>query len=312
MTIDWEGDAGVFLRRHAIAQGCDDRELRRLVRSGALHRIRRGAYVAGDIWAQADPVGRHRLAARAVLLTAHPSAVLTHVSAVLEHDAPVWDVDLSEVHLTRTDGVSGRREAGVVHHCGGMPATDVALGHGLPVSTPGRAAIELTTLAGVEQCLVTVNWMLAERMTTKAELQGYVARFQHWPRSLRSDLTVRLVDGRNKWPIETRFSHLVWRQRLPPIEPQYEVFDESGRLVAVLDFAYPEYGVFIELDGRIKYERYRREGETLEEYIRREKRREERVCLLTGWVCIRLTWEDLARPAATARRIRAVLDSRPR
>ena len=68
--------------------------------------------------------------------------------------------------------------------------------------------------------------------------------------------------------------------------------------------------MFLEFDGRIKYERLRREGETLEDVILREKRREERICLQTGWVCIRITWEDLARPAVTARRIRAILQSR--
>jgi hypothetical protein len=34
------------------------------------------------------------------------------------------------------------------------------------------------------------------------------------------------------------------------------------------------------------------------------------VCLLTGWVCIRVTWEDLNRPEQLARRIRAVIASR--
>ncbi len=39
----------------------------------------------------------------------------------------------------------------------------------------------------------------------------------------------------------------------------------------------------------------------------REKRREEAILELTGWRIIRLTWEDLAHPAATAARIRRLL-----
>jgi hypothetical protein len=88
------------------------------------------------------------------------------------------------------------------------------------------------------------------------------------------------------------------------------VYDERGNLVAVLDFAWPELGVFLEFDGQIKYNRLRRPGESLEDVIRREKRREELVCLLTGWVCIRITWRDLSTPEMTARRIRALLESR--
>jgi hypothetical protein len=42
----------------------------------------------------------------------------------------------------------------------------------------------------------------------------------------------------------------------------------------------------------------------------REKAREERICQLTGWVCIRITWADLQTPRRTAQRIRRLLDSR--
>ena len=61
---------------------------------------------------------------------------------------------------------------------------------------------------------------------------------------------------------EDRFSYLVYRQGLPRPEPQVEVFDEAGKLVARVDFAWPELGVFVEFDGRVKYERYRMDGET--------------------------------------------------
>jgi hypothetical protein len=310
MEIDWDGDLGIFLRRDAIVRGYDDRTLRVLVRTGELHRIRRGAYIPTAVWSQLDDVGRHRATARAVLRTADPSAVLTHISAALEHDAPTWGVDLSEVHLTRTDGMAGRREAGVVHHCGHLSRTDVTLRHGVPVSTAGRAVIETTTIAGVESSLVTANWLLAQRATTREELTELVHRFRFWPESLRSDLVVRLADARCAWPGEARVSHLMWREHLPRPEPQFEIHDEAGRLVAILDFALPEHGAFIEFDGKIKYERMRRVGESMDDVILREKRREELVCLLTGWVCIRITWDDLAHPVITARRIRALLASR--
>jgi hypothetical protein len=54
----------------------------------------------------------------------------------------------------------------------------------------------------------------------------------------------------------------------------------------------------------------RQPGETLDEFLLREKRREEQICALTGWVCIRITWEDLARPRLLARRIRKLLQAR--
>ena len=88
------------------------------------------------------------------------------------------------------------------------------------------------------------------------------------------------------------------------------MFDEAGRLFARLDFSWPDFGVFLEFDGKEKYERFRRENETLEEFLMREKKREERICQLTGWVCIRITWADLENPERTAQRIRRILESR--
>ena len=312
MEIDWDGDVGVFLRRDALADGCDDRTLTRLVRAGVLHRIRRGAYIDASVWSGLDTVERHRVTARAVLRTAHPSSVLTHVSALAELGAPLWNVDLDHVHLTRTDGRAGRREAGVAHHRGVLTEQDVLDRHGVPISAPARAIIELSTSASVESVLVSANWLLHEKVTTREEVARAALAFDCWPGTLHTDLAIRLTDERCAWPGEARTSYLLWRHHLPKPVPQYEVRDENGHLVAVVDFAFPGLGAFLEFDGDIKYRRLRRKGESLEDVIRREKRREELVCMLTGWVCIRITWEDLGRPAATAARIRRVLASRSR
>ncbi len=131
-----------------------------------------------------------------------------------------------------------------------------------------------------------------------------------WPRSLTTDLVKRLATPKVESVAESRALHLFWREHIPRPEPQVEVFDESGRLVGRVDFAWAKYGVFAEIDGKLKYLQMRRPGESLEEFLLREKRREELICQLTGWVCIRITWEDLARPHLLARRIRKILESR--
>lgn len=311
MDYDWTGSAGVFLTRDVLADGYDDKTIARMVRSGYWHRIRRGAFVLGATWRGMDEVERHRLRARAVLRTAHPTAVLSHVSALLEHQAPVWGVPLDDVHLTRRDGRSGRREAGVAHHRGALAGELIQTAHDLPVTTPARALLELTTMTSVESSLVSTNALMGRGLVSPADLEAMLPDMRHWPDSLRTDLVVRLADHRCAWPGEARMSHLIWRQHLPRPEPQFEVYDDRGNLVAILDFAWPELGAFGEFDGRIKYERLRRPGESLEDVVLREKRRQELVTLLTGWVCIRVTWEDLDRPVTTARRIRNVLLGRP-
>ena len=302
----------IVLRRELIDAGHTDRQIRALVKRGELHRVRHGTYVSGELWRSLSAADRHRVLVRAVLRRAHPSTVATHISAAIEHGAPVWGINLDEVHTTRTDGMPGRREAGVVHHRGRMPESDVVEVDGIRVSAPARCAIEVCAITTVEPALVTVDGLLHSGRCTVEELLAMAESCKHWPDSLTTTIVLRLCDPGSASAGESRTVHLCWTQRLPRPETQVPVLDEHGRVFAYADFAWPELGVFLEFDGREKYDRFRREGETLEAYVLREKRREERICQLTGWVCIRITWADLERPVATARRIRRLLDSRRR
>ena len=153
-------DHVVVLRRDLLAAGYTDRQIRTLVRSGELHRIRHGSYCDAAIWASLGAADRHRLLARAVLARAHPSTVLTHVSAAIEHGVPVWGHDLTKVHTTRTDGRAGRNECDRVQHAGTMPAYHVKTVNGVPVSHPTRCAVEMTTISTVESALITVDGLL--------------------------------------------------------------------------------------------------------------------------------------------------------
>ena len=303
-------DGVVFLRREAIAEGYSDRAIAGLVAGGEWRRLRRGAYCSGLLWRSLSAADQHRVLARAVLRTAHPSAVLTHHSAAIEHGVPVWGRDLGVVHLTRTDGKAGRREAGVVQHRGVLPGAHVVALRDVRASHPTRVAVEMSTTGSVESTLVTVNGLLHAGLTTPAEVASMTADLRFWPRSLAADLVIRLADPGMESAGESRAMFLCWDQHLPRPCPQVEIRDEHGTVVARLDFAWPEHGVFLEFDGREKYVRHRREGETLEDFLLREKRREELVCMLTGWVCVRITWADLAKPQLTGRRLRALLARR--
>jgi hypothetical protein len=306
--IDLEG--AVWLRRDALADGYADPQIARLVRSGEWHRIRRGAFVSGELWNTLTPEDRHRLLARAVLRTAHPNSVLSHTSAAVEWGAQTWGVDLERVHLTRTDGKAGRRDAGLTPHRGILREPDVAVYNGVRVTSPARSVAETCTVASVEASLTVANSLLHDRRFTLEEFQRETEATKCWPNSLTTELVLRLADPRIESVAESRAWHLFWREHIPRPVPQVEVFDESGHLVGRVDFAWPALKAFAEVDGRIKYLTMRRPGEGLEEFLLREKRREELICQLTGWVCIRITWEDLARPRLLAARILKILRSR--
>jgi hypothetical protein len=126
-----------------------------------------------------------------------------------------------------------------------------------------------------------------------------------WPRTLTTELVLRLCDPRPQSVAESRWLYAFYRQSLSSPVPQYEVRDRDGRLVARLDFAWPELGVWVEVDGRVKYDELRRAFETAVDVLMREKRREESVRSITGWECIRVTWADLAHPERVVARILA-------
>ena len=300
----------VSCRATLLTEGMSDRHVTALVRDGTLVRIRRGQYVDGEAWRALSRADRYRLLTRGVMLTAHPGTTATHVSAAVEWGAPVWDLSLEVAHTTRRDGKAGRRRDDWIQHCGVLPAKDVTVRNGIPLSVPARTCVEITTITDVERSLVVVNGLLNSGATTVQEFADWAENARYWPHSLATDLVLRLCDPRIESAGESRFFYLCWRHHLPCPTPQVKVHDERGKLVGRLDFAWEDFGVFVEFDGKEKYTKYRRDGETLDEFLMREKKREELICQLTGWVCIRVTWADLAAPELLARRVRKLLDSR--
>lgn len=300
----------ITLRRELIEAGWTDRDIYRQVRDGTLTKVRYGAYVCSELVEGLDDVGLMRLRSRAVLRTAHESSVLSAQCSLGEYGVPLWGLDLTETHLTRTDGRAGRREAGVVHHRGKLREDEWTSRDGVRLVLPARAAIEVVTAQPPEVGLIAVCGVLHLELAGVTAIREAAARASRWPNSLSTRLVLARADHRLSSVAEIRTWHFFHEQRITRPEPQVEVHDDFGNLLGRVDFVWREYGVFLEFDGRIKYERHRRPGETLDEFLLREKRREEQICSATGWVCIRITWADLERPVLLARRIRKLLDSR--
>lgn len=297
----------VMLRRDLITCGYTDRAIARLVRAGQWVRIRQGAYTEASLWAMLDERERHVLLTRAVVAQACTSVVVSHGSGLVLHGAPTWGIDLADVHITRRDGRTGRKEAGVNQHRGCLVDSDVTSIDGIDVMRPTRLALEITTVASVEAALAVVNDLLHRGCTTLPELAARYGDMRAWPSTLSTDVVLRLADPAIESVGESRTYYLCFRHGLPMPVCQYEVRDESGRLIGRVDFAWPELGVFLEFDGRVKYEKLLRPGQRASDVVLAEKRREEEICRTTGWRCVRISWADLAHPERTAALIRSTL-----
>jgi len=283
-----------------------DREIARAVADGSLHRVRHGAYVVGASWRACDSVGRHALRSRAVFRQARTGIVVSHVSAVGEWDIAQWELPTDHVHITRDDQRAGRVEAGVHQHLGALRPQDIVRRNGIIVTGVPRTCLDTVSLVDVEHGLVVVNDALHQKLTTPDELAECARYMEQWPGSLRHRVVLRLADGRIESVGETRFFFLCWDQGLPLPIPQYKIHDEFGRVVAIVDFAWPKLGLFVEFDGRIKYQAPDRSDETAIDVVLREKRREELVSRITGWRCLRVVWADLYHPAHTAATVKSL------
>jgi hypothetical protein len=246
---------------------------------------------------------RHLLLARAAYRFADTPVALSHVSSLARLGTDWWDLPLHVAHLTRLDGRAGRRMPHVRQHRGRVLPGDVEFDDDLAYMSATRTALEMTTIVDVEHSLAIVNDLLHRRLTTKERLQHRYVDMEQWPHTLSTELVLRLCDGRIESIGESRSLHLFFAMGLPGPIPQFEVYDANGRLVARVDFAWPSLGVFVEFDGRVKYERFLRKGETPADAVLRERGRERAVRRVTSWECERLTWYDLEHPEQARSRL---------
>lgn len=294
---------GVFLRREAAALGYNPRAFDRLIRSGVITRVRTGAYVFSDQWEAMSTAEQYATRSRAAARTAQTDVVLSHTSSLALLTDEWWDLPLDEVHLTRTDRCSGRRDAGVRQHSGLILPGDVECDGQLERMSPTRTALEVSTLVDLERALVVTNSLLHAGLTTVERLEHRCVDMQQWPGSLTHELVLRHCDPLIESVGETRTYMALYRAGFPRPIPQFEVWDRNGRLVARLDFAIPQLGIWIEFDGKVKYEKFRQAGESIADTVLREKKRERTVSQLTQLECARVDWSDLAHPRRFGERI---------
>lgn len=300
-------DDQVFQRSEALESGYSDKDLYAALRDGELVRIRQGGYTFTDVWQAADPVGRHRLRAHAVLRSHTVPLALSHTSAAAEHDLRLFEPNLDKVHVTCLDRVIARTTPDVVYHRGRCRDDElIAVGEHVAV-TPVRAALEAASLTHTAAGLVVLDSVVDLGLGTLDDLHKGFAEMIGIPRTRKLQITVRLVRKGAGSAGESLSRYVMWTQHLPEPVLQFEVRDR-GVLIGTCDFAWPDHGVLGEFDGMVKYGRLLRAGETAGDAVTREKTREDRLREATGWLMFRLIWRELFTPKITGDRLRRQLD----
>jgi len=303
--------SGLFLRREALDHGYRDRDLAAARRAGVITRVRHGAYVPSAVWNRSDDLGQHRLLCRAVLLTHDGVVALSHTSGAVMHGLRMWKPALQQVHVVRLDSSAGRCQHDVVYHEDSWRPEDVRLVEGVPILDPTSCALGAASLTSVQAGLPILDSLLQLELADEATLWSTFQNRKGWPRTRRLHITVRLARAGAESLGESLGRHLMWAQHLPEPQLQFKVYDEHGHLVGVTDFAWPEYGLLGEFDGRVKYGRLLKPGQEPGEVVFLEKEREDLLRRITDFSMVRFIWSDLFRQQQTALHIRQKMRVRP-
>ncbi len=241
---------GLITRTSALAAGLDDRDLRALVRTGTWVRLRRGVYVDGDLWAEADPYrDQPLLRVRAAQLVLRCSGyVFSHDSAAIAHGLGSPDPVHAQIHITRRKVHGDADRAGIKHHLAPYADHQATTSGDLPVLDLARTALDMARehglVAGVACCDAALR-----RGATRADLHTAREQMWCWPGSRVMDAAIAMADaGAESW-LESEARVLVTGLGIGRPETQFGLTD--GRRTVWCDLRVGRH-VF-EVDGRLKY-----------------------------------------------------------
>jgi very-short-patch-repair endonuclease len=285
---------GVLTHDDATNLDLSSRQLGELVRRGTLLRVRRGAFVDGQLYESSDPSERYRLAVLAILLS-RPGDAASHHAALAVHRLPTFGVDWNRIDLVGQ--VSRVKTAAplVVHPGDGGRNVQV---DGVRCQPIARALVRTAVASGLIAGLVPADAALANRSCTRADLQSELAALGGCRGSRYAASMIELADERSESPGETRTRLLLLSAGLP-VRTQVPILQVGGGVLARVDFLVGGR-VIVEFDGAVKY----RTGDGA--VLFQEKQREDRLRDL-GYEVVRVIWPERDQPGEVIGRVRAAL-----
>lgn len=289
----------LVLRARAVTEGFSDAELARLVRRRELVRLQRGAYL--DQPAGSSQV-RHRAAVHATMAGLRLPGVVSHATAALLHDLPLFRVPLGKVHVIRRPPASGSGSARVHLHVARLPAEETTSVDGLVVTDVTRTVVDVARSVSFEPAVIVADAALARGVTTPDALSGCLARMGSIPGLRAAARVLAFADRRSESVGESRSRILFQRLGIPAPRLQVEVRRRDGSLIGRSDFGWDDCGTLGEFDGRIKYGRLLRPGQSAGDAVFEEKLREDEL-RDTGRQVVRWTWTELDSPQVVGERL---------
>lgn len=190
--------------------------------------------------------------------------------------------------------------AGVHTYEGPLAVADVVDIDGMEVTNAARTVIDCARTLPFDRAVAIGDHALHKGLVTLEELQLRCARLSTVTGIDEARRLIEMIDGRAESPGESR-SRLTLVQAGITVEPQVEIRSRGGSFVGRVDLLV-EGCVVAEFDGRVKYTL----GGDAERAHWDEKHRHDAL-QEAGYVVVRLTWADLARPADVVARVRRAI-----
>ena len=216
-------------------------------------------------------------------------------------------LDLARAAVMATGGVASHHLAGVLHGLDSVALDGTWVT--LPPTGNGRRSHARRRKLSHERIVTVAGLPCTDGLQTMVDLASSLDDLV-WEQALESALRKRLVVVDDLRGVKERVLELrpagappteslletLFVQLARPIlpEPVRQLWIEDA--YARLDLAWPELGLFVELDGQ----------HHLDQPVY-DARRETAVAAATGWLCGRFTWTEVVRlPTTTARRLEAL------
>jgi very-short-patch-repair endonuclease len=280
---------GVISRGQLRRLGVSDSAVSRRVRAGRLHRVHPGVFAVGH--AVLGARGRWM----AAVLACGPGAVLSHASA-----GALWELRASaaaKIDVTVPRAGRGSRPTIRIHRPRSLPADEVTMHHGIPVTTPARTLLDLAATLERRPLERALDQAEVQELTDYPALAALARAHPHHrgARKLEAALATHAAGTTlTKGKLEERFLALCDRHGLP--RPRCNTWVEGFEV----DFLFADRRVIAETDSW-------RHHQTREAFER--DRRRDAAHARAGYRTLRFTYRQVENePRAVAEALRAALD----
>lgn len=226
-----------------------------------------------------------------------PGAVLSHRSA-----AALWGMRSPGSHAIEvTMPAKGRSQKRIQRHSAALPADEVTVREGIPVTTVPRTIFDLAAVSSVDLVENALRESEYRRLYDRLSLRDLLARYpgRRGARAVQECLRRRaeLPTGRTRSPLEERFLPFLARYGLP--RPRLNAWIQVGGRSFQVDCLWPRPRVVVELDSF--------QGHGVRPVFESDRVRD-RLLLVAGYRSPRITWRQLDdEPEAIAADLRVML-----